>query len=112
MHGAAPTLAVCALALGCNASGAAAPDLAAPDLSRARDLAVLPDLTRLADLGYPSGPYGAAVGDTLPDWIFPGYYSGTDTSALANTHPFGTTSLDQIRGSGKRYAMLMLADFW
>jgi hypothetical protein len=109
----ARSIAALALAAGCSApAGGAAADLAILDLARAPDLAPLRDLTVLPDLAYPTGPYGAAVGDTLPDFRFPGYYAGTDTTALANTHPFVTVCFDQMRASGARYAMIMLADFW
>ena len=99
------------IAVGCSSSGDGG-DLSVPrDLSALLDLSVA-DHRAPADLGYPGGPYDAFVGTTLPDFQFPGYYVGLDTSALADTHPFGTTTFDQIRGSGARYAMLMLADFW
>jgi hypothetical protein len=114
MRHAVPLFLAAAHGLGCSPPTDSPPaDLAQVDRAVPQDLA-LSDFAvgALRDLGYPGGPYDALVGTTLPDFSFPGYYAGADTSALANTHPFGTVSFADMRQSGQRYAMLMLADFW
>jgi hypothetical protein len=58
---------------------------------------------------YPAGPYGAAVGDIIPNMQWIGYVDD-DASAVATTLPYVSYSLDDARKSGKHYAMINLAE--
>jgi hypothetical protein len=60
--------------------------------------------------GYPAGPYGAAIGDTFPPLTWQGYRDDL-ADAVATTKTYGTYSSDDIRLSGRRYAMIHTADF-
>src|SRR5258706_7244802 len=75
-----------------------------------RDLA--PPPPDLSPPPYPAGPYGNAVGDTLPNFAFDGYWSPTATSGLASAQPYGQITFDQIRNSGAKFALIHLAAFW
>ncbi len=55
--------------------------------------------------GYPEGPYGADVGETIPNLVWRGYAS-LDGAGLASEETYGDWSLDDARRSGKRYALL------
>ena len=55
--------------------------------------------------GYPEGPYGADVGETIPNLVWRGYAS-LDGTGLASEEPYADWSLDDARRSGKRYALL------
>jgi hypothetical protein len=67
---------------------------------------------------YPSGPYctpaGTAghlpVGCVLPNMTWIGYVN-TAADALSSTKPYVMYSLDDVRKSGKRYAMINVAEF-
>ena len=58
---------------------------------------------------YPAGPYGTAVGDTIPDMKWIGYVDDA-ASAVATTLPYISYSLDDARKSGMHYAMINLAE--
>lgn len=77
----------------------------APDLRRPADLR--PDLTDV----YPPGPYGNEVGDTIAPLIWEGYVNPTAVG-LANSRPYGPYTMNDLRLSGKKYALLYAADFW
>ncbi len=55
--------------------------------------------------GYPAGPYGADVGEVIPNLLWLGF-ANEDTSRLASAAPYAAYSLDDARRSGKRYALL------
>lgn len=67
---------------------------------------------------YPSGPYCQAAGSgghldagcVLPDTTWIGYSDPTGT-VLASTAPYASYSLDDARATGRRYAMINLAEF-
>jgi len=89
-----------ALAMGCTSSASmGAPDLADPP----------PDM---ADPGYPEGPYGTTVGSTIANYTFQGYFAPTDTSGLSRDKAVGEVTLDMLRKSGQKVAMIQLAAFW
>ena len=64
------------------------------------------------EAGYPGEPYGAQEGDRIPNFSFQGYRATTRTTGLASAEMFGEVTMDQLRQSGKRYALLQLAAFW
>jgi len=55
--------------------------------------------------GYPAGPYGADVGETLPNLEWMGF-RGESPGGLASASPYEAYSLDDARRSGKAYALL------
>jgi len=55
--------------------------------------------------GYPAGPYGADVGETIPNLLWLGF-PNDDAGRLASAAPYTSYSLDNARRSGKRYALL------
>jgi hypothetical protein len=59
---------------------------------------------------YPPGPYGGAVGDTFPLLTWQGYVDNA-ADVVATTLPYGTYGSNDIRQSGRKYAMVHLADF-
>ena len=59
---------------------------------------------------YPAGPYGNAVGDVIANFTWAGYADDA-ADAIATTKTFGTYSLDDARHSGKKYALINLAEF-
>ena len=60
---------------------------------------------------YPAGPYGNTVGDTFPPLAWEGYVVPA-ADVIANTKPFGAYSADDVRMSGKTYAMIHVSDFF
>ncbi len=61
--------------------------------------------------GYPSGPYGNEVGDTLALLDLQGW-ANTDGEGLANEEPFGPFGTEAIRSVGTTHVMLHLAATW
>ncbi len=59
---------------------------------------------------YPSGPYGTNEGDVLANLQWEGYVDELG-DAPAKTKPYVTTSMAAIRSSGRRYALVHLAEF-
>lgn len=73
--------------------------------------------TNVADSGpppvgpYPAAPYGNTVGATLTNLKLQGYVNNTG-AVLSNTLPWTTAySLDDVRKSGKPYALIHVSDF-
>jgi len=58
---------------------------------------------------YPSGPYGVHVGDVIANMSWMGYVDDA-ADAIATTKPYVPYSLDDARKSGRKYAMLNLAE--
>jgi hypothetical protein len=58
---------------------------------------------------YPAGPYGTAKGDVIADLSWEGYVNDA-ADAVATTRPYGPYSLDALRHSGRRYALVNLAE--
>jgi hypothetical protein len=82
-------------------------------MSLASDLATSADLLAPHDLGlgaYPAGPYGNSVGATFPLLVWEGYFDPAG-DAIATTKPFGAYTMDDVRKSGRAYAMIHLADY-
>lgn len=84
---------------------------ASPDLLAMNDLRTV-DLLMTPDFGpdYPAGPYGAMVGDTLTPMVWEGYVNPS-AAGLASAQPYGAYTSDDLRRSGKRYALLYTSDY-
>jgi hypothetical protein len=67
----------------------------------------------LLDAGpYPAGPYGNTVGDTLIDLPLQGYLNESGVG-LADLQPFVKSySLDELRRTGSRYALIHVSAFF
>jgi hypothetical protein len=81
-------------------------DLAGIDLAGI-DLAAV-DLAQPAT--YPAGPYGNTVGATIPPLVWEGYADPL-ADALANTKPYGAYTMNDLRLSGRRYAVVHVSAF-
>ena len=81
---------------------AAAPDdaLASADVQVAEDTGD----------GYPAGPYGTAVGAVLGDMRLEGFVNPT-AQGLASARPYVSTSMAALRGQGRGYAVVFIAEF-
>ena len=55
--------------------------------------------------GYPQGPYGADVGETVPNLVWEGFVN-EDGSRSASEGPYAAFTLDDARRSGRRYALV------
>lgn len=107
-------------AVGCSSSpfaadGQAAPDLAAMEsldfaLASAVDLAPPPP-PDLAPLPYPPGPYGNAVGATLPPLLWEGFVDEA-ADAVATTRPYVAYSMLNLHRSGRAYGLVHVAEFY
>lgn len=62
-----------------------------------------------ASSGYPAGPYGIKEGDTFPNLVWAGY-ANWNGDAISTTKTFGPVSMDDARKSGKKYAIINLAE--
>ncbi len=60
---------------------------------------------------YPDGPYGSEVGDTIANWEFEGYVNHTAAQVSTATPYLSAWTLDDLRKSGKKYAVLHIALF-
>jgi hypothetical protein len=78
------------------------------DLSVLGDLAAVPDL---AVSGYPPGPYGRMIGDTIPPLVWEGYVNPT-ADARSDTKPYGPYSMDALRMSGAPYGLVHVSEFY
>jgi hypothetical protein len=58
---------------------------------------------------YPSGPYGSAAGDVIANLAWVGYVDDP-ADAVATKKAYGAYSLDDVRRTGKPYAMINLAE--
>jgi hypothetical protein len=58
---------------------------------------------------YPSGPYGVAVGDVIPNMQWIGY-EDDQASEVATMEPYAAYTLLDAYNSGKHYAMINLAE--
>ncbi len=59
---------------------------------------------------YPPGPYGIMEGQVLAnlDWVG---YVNTAGTAISTTLPFGPTSLQALRGSGRGFGIVHVSEF-
>lgn len=61
---------------------------------------------------YPDAGFGNAVGDTLPNLLLQGYVNDTG-DAISNTLPFvDSYSLEDVRASGAKYALVHVSEFF
>ncbi len=108
-----------AAALGCGAdsgtmmmSGGDGPTSSPPDLLVAGggDGPASPGDMATTPGSYPAGPYGNTVGATFPMLSWQGYEDDA-ADAVATTKPYGVYTSDDMFKSGRRYAMVHLADY-
>jgi hypothetical protein len=94
-----------------NVLDANVPDANVPDANGSD--ARVPDATA-SDAGvgpYPAGPYGAMEGQTLEDLQLQGYVN-LEGTALSSTLPFAPTSMQALRATGRRYALVHTSAFY
>jgi len=124
-------LTLCAALLGCSASPAVSTDaqladtaaidaalladVAAIDVPTATDVPVAKDVPAAADVPmtagpYPEGPYGNREGAVLANLEWEGYVNLTG-ELVSTEGTFGPTSLQDLRGDGRGYALIHLAEF-
>jgi hypothetical protein len=60
---------------------------------------------------YPAGPYGINVGDVLQNLSWDGYVNKTG-AAVSTSLPYGPTTLQDLRGDGRGFALVHLSDFY
>ncbi|MEZ4392485.1 MAG: hypothetical protein R3A48_15460 [Polyangiales bacterium] len=84
-------------------------DVAAPEDVPADDVAAAVDAAMTAG-PYPEGPYGSREGTVLANLEWEGYVNelGQERSTALT---FGPTSLQDLRGDGRGYALVHLAEF-
>lgn len=75
------------------------------------DLTVLPPPPDLVVAPYPAGPYGAQPGDVMAPLVWEGYADPL-ADAVANTKTYGTYSMDVVRRSGARYALIHISEYY
>lgn len=65
-----------------------------------------PEASADAGVGpYPAGPYGSNMGDTLEDLQLDGYLNAAGTQ-LSTTLPYAPVSMQNLRETGRRYALV------
>ena len=80
----------------------------------AQDLASYPDLVPASgDLAgaYPAGPYGYMVGDTITPLVWEGYRDDL-ADAIATTKTYGSYTMNDLRNSGRPYALLHVTEMF
>lgn len=80
--------------------------------ARAPDATAGSDAQTTEDTGdeYPAGPYGTAVGAVLGDMRLEGFVNPT-AQGLASARPYVSTSMAALRGQGRGYAVVFVAEF-
>lgn len=97
------------VAMDAPAQDVAAEDATTTDGERPAEDAGAEDVPAFAG-PYPEGPYGNREGQVLANLAWEGYVNPTGeevSTALA----FGPTSLQELRGDGRGYALIHLAEF-
>lgn len=62
--------------------------------------------------GYPAGPYGTAVGDTIADLALEGHVRFGETTGLASATPYAPTSFADLRArSPQKWAIVHVSGF-
>jgi hypothetical protein len=95
---------------------AAAPDVAsAPDATAVDDVPAVQDVAATPDVPamageYPEGPYGSREGTVLANLAWEGYVNTTGEQRSTEL-TFGPTTLQELRGDGRGYALIHLAEF-
>lgn len=84
--------------------------------SGALDTALVDTASRDTDpadtAGYPPGPYGNAVGDTIADLALEGYVRFGETTGLAKDVPYAPTSFADLRAkSPQKWAIVHVSGF-
>jgi len=100
---------------GCSDTATAPPDGAAGDgaTTAPRDMASATDMTAPPDLapaGYPAGPYGFNIGDTVTPLVWEGYLAPDPTNLASST--FGPYGMDELRRSGAPYALVHISEYF
>lgn len=90
-------------------------DERATDTGAATDRAATGDVA-MADTGvsvgpYPAGPYGRNMGDVLANLEWEGYVNLAG-GVVSTMRPYGPTSLQAMRETGRRYAMVHVSEFY
>jgi hypothetical protein len=93
-------------AAACTAPGGGPP----MDLSGSDGPAAGGDMTIIAAM-YPPGPYGNTVGATFPPLVWEGYVADKG-DVRVDMRPYGPYSMDDVRKSGKAYAMVHVSAFY
>lgn len=95
---------------------ALAADAVGADAVHASDAAPAEDVTSqdappdASPPGYPAGPYGSAVGQTVADLAWEGYVN--EAHELVSTSlPYGPTSMSAVRATGAPFALVHLSGF-
>ncbi len=97
-------------AASCSTDDAGAP-VPAVDLSMVAVADLAAPIPDLAPAPYPTGPYGNAVGDTIPPLVWEGYVDPA-ADALATTEPFGPYSMLALHRSGRAFGIVHVAEFY
>ena len=82
---------------------------AGDDLPVAQDTPATPDVPAMAG-AYPEGPYGSREGSVLANLAWEGYVNTTGEQRSTEL-TFGPTTLQDLRGDGRGYALVHLAEF-
>lgn len=81
----------------------------APDVIATPDVPATPDAPAMAG-AYPEGPYGSREGSVLANLAWEGYVNTTGEQRSTEL-TFGPTTLQELRGDGRGYALIHLAEF-
>jgi len=101
------------------------PDVASPDaplVADAMDAPATPDVLALPDVTapdaammmvgpYPAGPYGRGEGQTLANLSWEGYIN-LDGAVVSTMRPYGATSMQAVRETGRAYAVVHVSEFF
>lgn len=79
------------------------------DLPVAQDTPATPDVPAMVG-PYPEGPYGSREGSVLANLAWEGYVNTTGEQRSTEL-TFGPTTLQDLRGDGRGYALVHLAEF-
>lgn len=60
---------------------------------------------------YPAGPYSSNVGNVLANLEWEGY-ANLAGGAVSTMRPYGSTSMQAMRETGRRYAMVHVSEFF
>ena len=91
-------------------------DVASPvDATAGEDVSTTPDVPATPDVpvmagAYPEGPYGNREGNVLANLAWEGYVNTTGEQRSTEL-TFGPTTLQDLRGDGRGYALVHLAEF-
>ncbi len=93
-----------------------AADAALADLVTPVDVAESPDAVAPADTGptvgpYPAGPYGNRAGNVLANLSWEGY-TNLEGAAVSTTLPYGPTSMQAVRETGRAFALVHVSEFF